>query len=716
MSPAGDMACLKAAIAAGCDAVYAGGSLYGARAYAKNFSKEELPEAVYYCHLYEKKLYLTVNTLCTEEELARLPEWLLPVYEAGLDGVIVQDFGVMQVLRKTFPSLKLHASTQMCVTGHRGMEALKAMGVHRVVPARELTIEELREIRVHTDMELEVFLHGAMCYSYSGQCLFSSMLGGRSGNRGRCAGPCRQPYRAKGGKQQEYLLSLKDLCALPVLPKLLSTGIDSLKIEGRMKSPEYVAGVTAIYRKYLSLWNSDKKYQVQSEDMELLKKLYLRTAISTGYLEQRNSPSMVTLDKPCYAGTDEEVLESIRHQYSDNFPKREIFFKVDLEPGRAAKCHGELRNKDSITSVDITGDLVENSVKSPLDEASIRKQFARLGDTPYVMKECAVTLSGDVFLPVKALNQLRRNTVEKLTKKVSEHKSGDIIPAKTPYEPSKIAVLQDSLQDKLTEYDFTVNLKTEEQYRALSKIQGKLLPIFDHLLAEKLPKLPDDSVLALPGILREQDGELLVQLDAFLDSHDEIRGLLIRNMEEAAFFEARKRKGLFYIMDSSLYVWNRESIAFLQESFPFLKERMLFTLPLERDRRELQQLALSPALFLFPVYGRAPLMQTANCIRKTKGRCDHKPGFEMLKDRFGVEFPVEMHCSPCGNTIYNSVPLCLLGEQDAVIKGSLPRIDLTDETGEQTKTVMKLAYAPFDTADRYKKKEFTYGHWRKSAE
>ena len=717
LSPAGDMACLKAAIAAGCDAIYAGGSLYGARAYAKNFSKEELLEAIFLCHLYEKKLYLTVNTLCTPSELSMLPEWLLPVYEAGLDGVIVQDFGVMQVLRRAFPSLKLHASTQMSVTGHRAMEALKAMGVSRVVPARELTIGELKEIRSHTDMELEVFLHGAMCYSYSGQCLFSSMLGGRSGNRGRCAGPCRQPYRTKGEKTPEYLLSLKDLCALEVLPKLLSVGIQSLKIEGRMKSPEYVAGVTAVYRKYLSLWNSGKEYRVESEDLELLKKLYLRTAISTGYLEQRNSSSMVTLDKPCYAGTDEEVLESVRSQYSDNFPKREIFFAIRLEPGKASECHAELREKDYITSVDITGDLVEKGVKSPLDEASVQKQFAKLGETPYVMRECITELKDAPFLPVKALNQLRRKTVEELTKKVSGHKSGDIILANLASDPSKITILQDSLQAKLTENDFTVNLKTEDQYRALPKNKGKILPIFDHLLAEKLRELPDNSVLALPEIMREEDSNILEKLDAFLDRHSEIAGLLIRNLEEAAYFEKRRREGLFYIMDASLYVWNEESIAFLQELFPFLSDKMLFTLPLERDQKELKQLAECPAMFLFPVYGRAPLMQTANCIRKTRGRCDHKPGFEKLKDRFGVEFPVEMHCSPCGNTIYNSVPLCLLPEKDAYIKGSLRRIDLTDESGEETKAVMEMAFASSNKALKgYNKENYTYGHWRKSAE
>ena len=284
-----EMEGLKAAVNAGADAVYMGGQRFGARAYAQNPEEAELFEALDYCHLRGKKLYLTVNTLLKEQELEReLYDYLAPLYEHGVDAVLVQDFGVFQFIRRNFPDLPLHASTQMTITGVDGAKLLKSMGAERIVPARELTLEEIREIHRQVDLEIECFVHGALCYSYSGQCLMSSILGGRSGNRGRCAQPCRLPYslykeiegegnpeafreRLKDGKRsgkaiqrlngkdQQYLLSLKDICTLRSLPKLTEAGVCSFKIEGRMKRPEYAAGVTEIYRKYLDLYQEGKE-------------------------------------------------------------------------------------------------------------------------------------------------------------------------------------------------------------------------------------------------------------------------------------------------------------------------------------------------------------------------------------------------------------------------------------------------------------------------
>ncbi len=245
LAPAGDLACFRAAINAGADAVYLGGEQYGARAYAGNFSSEEIVRALQIAHMFGRKIYLTVNTLVKESEWAELIPYIEPLYEAGLDGVIIQDIGVLECLRQNFPGLELHASTQMTITGVYGAEFLKDLGVRRVVPARELSLDEIRAVKKKTDLEVECFIHGAMCYAYSGQCLFSSILGGRSGNRGRCAGPCRLPYKNARNKVQ-YPLSLKDMYTLPMIPELIQAGIDSFKIEGRMKSPEYVAGVTSM--------------------------------------------------------------------------------------------------------------------------------------------------------------------------------------------------------------------------------------------------------------------------------------------------------------------------------------------------------------------------------------------------------------------------------------------------------------------------------------
>lgn len=295
LAPAGSMEGLYAVVAAGCDAVYMGGSRFGARAYADNADGQQLLEAIDYCHLHHVRLYLTVNTLLKDGEIEEeLYHFLKPAYEAGLDAVIVQDVGVLRQISRWFPELPIHASTQMALTMGRGVEGLKAYHVDRLVPARELAWEELQQLRRDTDMEIEVFVHGALCYCYSGRCLFSSMLGGRSGNRGRCAQPCRMPYRMAGKQGEEYLLSPRELSLLPYLEELMQAGVDSLKIEGRMKRPEYGAFVTAIFRKYVDLCAalSSEEYAAYidghrgewQEDRRKLAELYNREGFTEGYL------------------------------------------------------------------------------------------------------------------------------------------------------------------------------------------------------------------------------------------------------------------------------------------------------------------------------------------------------------------------------------------------------------------------------------------------
>ena len=261
LAPAGNKEAFLGAIHAGADAVYLAGNKYGARAYADNFSEEELLFCIRYAHIWGKKVYMTVNTLLKEWELSDLYDYLLPYYEAGLDACIVQDLGVFQYIKEHFPSLEIHVSTQMTITGAYGAAFLKELGATRLVPARELSLEEIRHIKKQTGLEVETFIHGAMCYCYSGQCLFSSILGGRSVNRGRCAQPCRLPYTVTAGtvrREECYPLSLKDMCTIEHIPELIEAGIDSFKIEGRMKKPEYTAGVTDVYRRCM-----DRYYEMR---------------------------------------------------------------------------------------------------------------------------------------------------------------------------------------------------------------------------------------------------------------------------------------------------------------------------------------------------------------------------------------------------------------------------------------------------------------------
>ena len=302
LAPAGSYDSFRAAILAGADAVYAGGPRFGARAYATNFTEESLLEAIDYAHLHGRKFYLTVNTLLKDSEIETLDSYLRPLYEGGLDAIIVQDFGVLEYVRNHFPELEIHASTQMTITGPEGAKFLQEEGATRVVPARELSLQEIRDMKALTGMEIECFVHGALCYCYSGQCLLSSLIGGRSGNRGQCAQPCRLPYTV--GNEKAHWLSPKDICTLDLIPDMVDAGIDSFKVEGRMKRPEYVAGVTSIYRKYLDLYleKGKKAYRVEDADREKLMDLYNRGGFNSGYYKQHNGKNMMSVKRPNHAG------------------------------------------------------------------------------------------------------------------------------------------------------------------------------------------------------------------------------------------------------------------------------------------------------------------------------------------------------------------------------------------------------------------------------
>lgn len=444
LAPAGSWEGFRGAVHAGADAVYIGGKKYGARAYAENFTDEEVCLAIRYAHLFGRKLYLTVNTLLKESEMAELQTYIRPFYEAGLDGVIVQDLGVLSLLRECFPGLALHGSTQMTVTGVRGARFLAGQGVSRVVPARELSLEEIKRIK-ETGMEVETFIHGSMCYCYSGQCLFSSMLGGRSGNRGRCAQPCRLPYEivrdekrdpgsavpaAKrtlwGNGTSAYPLSMKDMCVLPFLPELIRAGIDSFKIEGRMKKPEYTAGVTAIYRKYIDGCYADPSgnFTVSKEDMERLGSLYIRSEIQEGYYHRYNGKEMITPSNPGYGKTEESYLKQIRETYLEKEPKIRIRGEATLQKGRPAV----LRLYTDSQEAEAKGETVQEARRQPLTEETVKKQLCKTGNTVFCLERLTVKTDEDSFLPVKALNDLRRSAIRHLEDRIiDDTKTNDLI-------------------------------------------------------------------------------------------------------------------------------------------------------------------------------------------------------------------------------------------------------------------------------------------------
>ncbi len=343
LAPAGSFEALKAAVEAGCDAVYCGGSMFGARAFANNFTTEELVEAIDYCHTYGRALYLTVNTLLKNSEIeAELYNYLKPLYEAGLDAVIVQDLGVLRFIRDNFPYLDIHASTQMTVLGKNFAKELESIGVSRVVTPRELSLSEIKNIYETTQVEIETFVHGALCYCYSGQCLMSSLIGQRSGNRGKCAQPCRLPYSYADGAEK-YLLSPKDLCSIQLLPELLESGIYSLKIEGRMKNPEYVSVVTSIYRKYIDLYekNGRNGYKVLNADVDKLLEVYNRGGFTEGFFNKQNSKDIIFTSKPNHLGVKAGTIKKI----SGN----NIYFNSSIALNKNDVLEFRLKNKEYIS-------------------------------------------------------------------------------------------------------------------------------------------------------------------------------------------------------------------------------------------------------------------------------------------------------------------------------------------------------------------------------
>lgn len=732
LAPAGDFSCFMAAMNAGADAVYLGGSKFGARAYANNFSQEEIIEALKIAHLLGKRIYLTVNTLVKEKEMQELIPYLQPLYDAGLDGVIIQDLGVFQVLKKHFPGLELHASTQMTITGVYGAKFLKELGACRIVPARELSLEELKTIKEETGLEIETFIHGAMCYGYSGQCLLSSILGGRSGNRGRCAGPCRLPYKdAKGNTI--YPLSLKDMYTLPLIPKLIEAGIDSFKIEGRMKSPEYVAGVTAMYRKYIDLYlaNPKKPYKISAEDEAILRGLYIRSDTCTGYYTQHNNKSMVTLKEPGYSGCSEEVLQNIRNKYLNTKKTLPIQGKIRVFKDTPAELTLTYRD----ITVSAKGDVVSSAMNRPLAEEDIRNKICKLGDTIFSMEELVVETDNASFMPVKALNELRRQAClmleEAILKPYLQRNHQDIdIPnsseaGRNPFKQEK------SMQQKARA--LFVSVSTHEQLQAIfttdnnAQIDGIYLSsdLLFEKNSEKVMQLLQnhaeiDYYLAMPNILRKRSYKYLEQIEESL-KNPIWKGVLIRNIETFRWLQEIEYQGE-YLADYSVYAWNQETISLYEKLFNRI------TIPVELNKKETYSLGNLEHCEML-LYGRLPLMYSANCVRKTLVHCENqasaKPEVYKLTDRYQNRFPILQNCLHCYNVLYNTVPMSLHSQLKALMNCNCAvyRIEFSLENEQETKEILNYYLSAInsyengvDNKQEFPFEQFTNGHYKRGVE
>ena len=721
LAPAGNYEALEGAICAGADAVYLAGNRFGARAYADNFTEEELCRGIRMAHIYGRRIYLTVNILVKEAELPELVTFLQPLYEAGLDGVIVQDLGAIQVIQRYFPSLPVHASTQMTITGPDGARFLKEQGICRVVPARELSLNEIRRIKEETGIEVETFIHGAMCYCYSGQCLFSSILGGRSGNRGRCAQPCRLPYTTKNQKEC-YPLSMKDMCMIELLPELIEAGIDSFKIEGRMKKPAYAAGVTSIYRKYIDLYYSGKPYQVEKPDLEFLSSLYIRSEVGEGYYHQKNGRNMITLSSPAYSKTSEQVLKTIENQYLKQKKKVEIDATISLKKGEP--CF--LLLTDGNVQASAIGSVPQDALKQPLKEEDIRKQMNKLGNTSFILRTLQVLMDEDVFAPVRELNDLRREAVLHLEEEMI--RENGFSGLRHMEEAPVYSIVTERLsgrnirgesQDKSPKM-LDVFVSTIEQFKALSKDLPIRRIYLDYSLLAKKALLSSSReewaaklFLAGPYVIREHNRKDLKDMKEALRS-GHFKGLLFRNLETYAYMKKVMPESRL-ISDHNLYFWNQETVQFWDNRITE------YTLPVEENQTEWKELLTKTPDHMEAsalVYGRLPMMITANCIESTLKSCRHEAGISVLTDRYKTTFPVLHNCRSCYNIIYNSVPLSLHTLVEKDMHGiSAYRLDFTTENGEETAAVVRYfadLLSGVDVKPPYQ--EYTTGHIKRGVE
>lgn len=743
LAPAGSFASLKAAVAAGADAVYMGGARFGARAYAQNADQDEMIAAIEYAHLHGCRLYMTVNTLFKENELGELYEYLLPYYKAGLDGVIVQDLGALSFIREYFPGIELHASTQMTITSVYGAKELKRLGCCRVVPAREVSLEEIRRIYDETGMDIETFVHGALCYCYSGQCLMSSLIGGRSGNRGRCAQPCRLPYRVyeqENGttvnkEDQKCVLSMKDLCTLDILPQILEAGVFSLKIEGRMKSPRYTAGVVRIYRKYLDryLEYGSEGYYVEPEDKKELLDLFDRGGFTSGYYTRHNGRDMIALkEKPEFRETNKELFDFLDREYVETEKKEPVegyAYLAEGLPSVLTLTCGDI-------SVTVSGQEPQAAKNQPMTREKVIRQLGKTGATAFEFTELEAEVCGALFLPVQALNELRREGFEALTEAIQNQwrrkapEAGEVQNGADSGEKSSRAAgcagpVPDESAGKRPMY-LTVSAETGDQLSAAlavpevrricldaSSFQPERWAEFVQLIHQA----GKECYLTLPHIFRTHAIGFFRTYRSCLELAG-FDGLLIRAFEEIQWMR-EEQISFSASFDASVYAWNHGAVHTLKE-----EQAAFITAPWELNSRELEPVFEAcrreglPAELI--VYGRAPMMVSAQCITKTVKGCSKCPSLLWMKDRTGARLPVQNHCAFCYNTILNPLPVSLHGCADSV-KRLAPeglRLCFTIETGEETKAVLNAFAAEFIRGENAEPPfaEFTRGHFRRGVE
>jgi putative protease len=723
LAPAGSLPIFYAVINAGADAVYVGGPKYGARAYAKNFSEEELITAINYAHLFKKKVYMTFNILLKDEEFFESLKMLIPFYEAGLDAVIIQDLGLIPYLKEYFPGMEIHASTQMSVSDAAGASFLKEQGVVRVVTSRELSLSEIKNIKDAVNIDIESFIHGALCYSYSGQCLLSSFIGGRSGNRGRCAQPCRMPYKVldenkKAMTKELDILSLKDLCTIELLPEIIKAGVTSLKIEGRMKQASYAYTVTSIYRKYLDIYLNNPKgeYKVKKEDYDALLNAGNRNGFTEGYYNKHNGKDMVTLS----SANHESAKGNIDEAEICTSKKLPIVIDAKFSVGDDAIKVSLKNNKDNVSIVNniwSRDSITEPALNKAMTRDDFAKQLKKLGNTFFVVeddeKDLNISIEGDLFVPVSKLNELRRKALYELINNLLQNKKrrfrGEISRIK-PHVSSvsdgtapylSVGSYENFIPDAFLDKKYVKRI-----YIELANFNDNTIKLIKHIKDKYDSK---EVYLSFPYILRNHNKNKIAKAIESLGS-DYFDGILARSLDGYSYARRFKKP---IILDQNIYSYSKYTVDYLS-SFNLVEG---LTVPYELSEYEMSDRARSGSELL--LYGYVPAMITANCIHNTYNKCIKNTKLLYIRDKMGFNFSVLNRCAFCENLIFNSAPICLINKPTEFKEnfGSY-RISFLNENIDEIENILSL-YEANILKSNVKAKElsqFTKQHFKKGVE
>ena len=667
LSPAGSPEAVIAAVQNGADAVYLGLGDFNARRGAKNFTGEEFEKAARYCRIRGCKVYVTLNTLISDREIEDASRCARMAQRYGADGIIIQDIGLVKVLRDVVPDMPLHASTQMSIHDLAGAVAAAEMGIKRVVLARELSLEQIRFITKNSPVETEIFVHGALCFCHSGQCYMSSLIGRRSGNRGMCAQPCRMQY-SLGGRMDDYPLSLKDNCLVDRLQEIEDAGVSCIKIEGRMKRPEYTAIVTDIYRRALR-----EKRQPNDEEMEMLEKAFSRNGFTQGYFNGDKADMFGIRGEP--APESEKIFTTARKGYGEGELRRvPVHFYTVVEKDKNITA---IAFDDNGHKAVASGPVPETAKRQGLTETYVTEQMYKTGGTPFNCVENKAKTDPGLFVPASAINDIRRQLISSLTDeraKIPEYKSGSIPPM-----PKNIKTISDPYM--------IFQVRTEDQLsEELAELRPQYLYAPFQIIADK-PELLDPfrkngtvPVAVLPRVITDnQVREVLSALEKVKNCG--VNEVLAGNIGHIIY---AKNAGLEVRGDFGLNVFNSYSLDVLKNT-GLLSATASFELRISQIRDLCKSINTEMI-----IYGRLPLMVSDQCvIRESAGRCACQTPAQM-SDRTGSVFPVVKEFG-CRNVIYNAHKLYLADKKEDILSAGLwgMRMMFTTESGRECAEVAR---------------------------